>query len=55
MSILTVVKMAAGLRIIGEGDDLHIIVCNEGGYNSTCISVCDVIEWVRANRPDLIG
>lgn len=27
---------------------------NEGGHNGTDVDLVDVVEWVKANRPDLL-
>lgn len=49
--------------IIGENefhysgkDEERLVVCarNEGGYNGTVVDLLDVINWVKANRPDLL-
>lgn len=33
---------------------LVINALNEGGYNGTEVDLLDVIEWVRANMPELL-
>jgi len=30
-----------------------ILSKNEGGYNSTAVDLLDLVEWLRAHRPDL--
>ena len=52
---------------VGEYEGLPVeIVCdattgrllvrafNEGAHNQTCVDLVDVIEWAKANRPDLL-
>lgn len=31
-----------------------IVAENEGGYNSTAIDLCELIEWLKKHRPDLL-
>lgn len=33
---------------------LVVVAANEGGYNCTQVDLLDVLEWVGANRPDLL-
>ena len=40
------------LRGVGR---LVICAINEGGYNGVSIDLLDVIEWVKKNRPELLG
>jgi hypothetical protein len=28
---------------------------NEGGFNGTSVDLLELLAWLRANRPDLIG
>jgi hypothetical protein len=32
-----------------------LVMFNEGGFNSTCIDVRELVTWLRANRPELLG
>lgn len=38
----------------GDKAEPRIVAYNEGGYNSTEVSVLDVLKWVRERRPDLL-
>lgn len=31
-----------------------IIALNEGGYNCTFVDLLDIVDWVKANRPELL-
>ena len=53
-----------GVREYSEGYEVKLgvedgrpvlVAINEGGYNSTAVDLVDVIAWVRANRPELLG
>ena len=37
-----------------KSDEPCILAFNEGGHNFTTVSVTDVLDWVKANRPDLL-
>jgi hypothetical protein len=54
-----------GVREYGEGQPvslvadkdnprLCIVAVNEGGHNSTSVDLLDLIQWVHANRPELL-
>jgi hypothetical protein len=38
-----------------EGDRFVVVATNEGSNNSTAIDLLDLLEWVRANRPELLA
>lgn len=38
-----------------ENGRICVIATNEGGYNSTAVDLLDLLTWLRANRPDLLG
>lgn len=40
-------------RRVGAGR-LIISARNEGGYNGTHVDLLDVIDWVKANMPELL-
>jgi hypothetical protein len=38
-----------------EGNSRWVVVAlNEGGYNSTAVDLIDLINWVSANKPELL-
>jgi hypothetical protein len=32
----------------------QILARNEGGYNSTCVDLLDLVAWLKNNRPELL-
>ena len=40
--------------IVEDDGRLLILAENEGGYNHTYVDLVDVIEWVKANKPELL-
>ena len=38
-----------------EGPRWCVQAMNEGGHNSTSIDLLDLIQWLRANRPELLA
>jgi hypothetical protein len=44
--------------VIGMTDETKrpiILAFNEGGCNATAVDLIDVIQWVKANRPELLN
>jgi len=37
-----------------HGDRLVVKSYNEGGYNCTEVDLLDIIDWVKANMPELL-
>lgn len=37
-----------------EHDRPVIIATNEGGFNSTSVDLLQLLEWLRANKPELL-
>lgn len=31
-----------------------VTAMNEGGYNSTSVDIIDLINWLKANKPELL-
>ncbi len=31
-----------------------VLAYNEGGHNCTLVDLLDLVEWIKANRPELI-
>lgn len=41
---------------ISNVNDREVIEAyNEGGYNFTQVDLLDVVDWVKRNRPELLG
>ena len=44
-----------GVEIVEKEGRLVIFALNEGGHNGTSVDLLDVLEWVRANKPELLS
>jgi hypothetical protein len=40
---------------VNEHGRTVVVALNEGGYNRTEVDLLDLIDWLRANRPDLLA
>lgn len=42
---------------VGADGVCHTYVCavNQGGYDGTAINLPQLIQWIKANRPDLLS
>ena len=49
-------EVAVCERIMDDEGNTKLVIdaLNEGGYNGTHVDLLDVLEWVKANKPELI-
>ena len=47
-------EMPVRISVSAESGRLVIEADNEAGHNGTEVDLVDVLDWVRANRPDLL-
>ena len=37
-----------------DGNNPMVVAYNQGGFDATCVSLVELLAWVKTNRPDLL-